>query len=158
MKNKCQRGQIALEAVIIIGFVFLLMLPLLYLLFSRAISIQDEFRTMEVTRALDTLASTVSAVGVIGPNGTAVVEIILPDNVMNFTVGKVNDQTNDREIVAVVSTSLGDIDIVRMVPYAVNGSVSSLAGTHKLRVTYYERESGVYNPIDVRKLNTTITD
>ena len=147
MKNKCQRGQIALEAVIIIGFVFLLMLPLLYLLFSRAISVQDEFRTMEVTRALDALASTVSTVGVIGPNGTAVVDIILPDNVITFTVGKVNDQTNEREIVAVVSTSLGDVDIVRMVPYAVNGSVSSLAGTHKLRVTYYE--GGL--PIDVRK-------
>ena len=147
MKNKCQRGQIALEAVIIIGFVFLLMLPLLYLLFSRAISIQDEFRTMEVTRALDTLASTVSTVGVIGPNGTAVVEITLPDNVRNLTVGKVNAQTNEREIVAVISTSLGDIDIVRVVPYAVTGSVSSLAGTHQLRVTYYE--SGL--PIEVRK-------
>jgi len=147
MKNKCQRGQIALEAVIIIGFVFLLMLPLLYILFSRAVSIQDEFRTMEVTRALDTLASTVSTVGVIGPNGTAVVDIILPDNVLNLTVGKVNEQTNEREIVAVVSTSLGDVDIVRMVPYAVNGNVSSLAGTHKLRVTYYE--SGL--PIEVRK-------
>ena len=152
MENKCQRGQIALEAVIIIGFVFLLMLPLLYILFSRAISIQDEFRTMEVTRALDTLASTVSTVGVIGPNGTAVVELILPDNVMNFTVGKVNEQTSEREIVAVISTSLGDIDIVRMVPYAVNGSVSSLAGTHKLRVTYYE--SGL--PIEVKKLNSTV--
>ena len=151
MENKRQRGQIALEAVIIIGFVFLLMLPLLYLLFSRAISIQDEFRTMEVTRALDTLASTVSTVGVIGPNGTAVVEITLPDNVMNFTVGNVSAQTNAKEIVAVVSTSLGDIDIVRMVPYAVTGNVSSISGTHKLRVTYYERESGVYNPIEVTK-------
>ena len=143
MKNKCQRGQIALEAVIIIGFVFLLMLPLLYILFSRAISIQDEFRTMEVTRAVGTLASTVSTVGVIGPNGTAVVDITFPDNVQSLSIGS----TNPREIVAVISTSLGDIDIVRVVPYAVTGSVSSLAGTHQLRVTYYE--SGL--PIEVRK-------
>jgi len=143
MENKCQRGQIALEAVIIIGFVFLLMLPLLYLLFSRAISIQDEFRTMEVTRAVGTLASTVSTVGVIGPNGTAVVDITFPDNVQSLSIGS----TNPREIVAVISTSLGDIDIVRVVPYAVTGSVNSIAGTHQLRVTYYE--SGL--PIDVRK-------
>ncbi|VVB73575.1 Uncharacterised protein [uncultured archaeon] len=143
MENRCRKGQVALEAVIIIGFVFLLMLPLLYVLFSRMISIQDEFRTMEVTRAIDTLASTVSTVGVIGPNGTASVDITLPDNVMQLSIGS----TNPREIVAVVSTSLGNIDIVRVVPYAVTGSINSTQGTYRLRVTYYE--GGL--PIEVKK-------
>jgi len=138
MENKCRRGQIALEAVIIIGFVFLLMLPLLYILFSRAISIQDEFRSMEVTRAVDTLASAVSTVGVIGPNGTAVIEVTFPDNLKNLTIGDVGPGTSSKEIVAVIGTMLGDIDIVRVVPYDVIGTISASQGRHSLRITYYE--------------------
>ena len=138
MRSGGRRGQIALEAIIIIAFIFLLMLPLLYILFSRAISIQDEFRTLEVTRAVDTVASAISTVGVIGPNGTAVVEITLPDSLRNITIGNIGPNTSPREIVAVIGTTLGDIDIVRTVPYDVTGAIGAGQGRHKIRITYYE--------------------
>ena len=47
LETSVSRGQIALEAVIIIGFVLVLMIPLLYTLFSRVLSVQDELRMLE---------------------------------------------------------------------------------------------------------------
>lgn len=138
MRRVAKKGQIALEAMIIIGFIFLLMIPLLYMLFSRALSIQDEFNSLEATRAMDALASTVSTVGVIGPNGTAVIQVTFPDNMENITIGDAGPGTSSREIVAVVSTTLGNIDIVRVVPYEVNGTINTKQGSHNLRITYYD--------------------
>lgn len=137
------KGQIAFEAIIIIGFVFLLMIPLLYILFSRTIAIQDEFRTIEVTRAMDTLTSTISTVGVIGPNGTATIDITIPDNVKNISIGATDPQSSSREIFTKISTSLGDVDIVRVVPYDVTGTITTTSGKHKLVITYYEGSSKI---------------
>ena len=128
-------GQIALETMIIIGFVLVLMIPLLYTLFSRVLSVHDELRMLEASRAVDTIANTVSTLGVIGPNGTATIEVTLPDNVQSISIG----QVNKREITLVLSTNLGEIDITRMVNYDVNGTIGKMSGSHKLKVTYFEQ-------------------
>lgn len=135
------KGQIAFEAVIIIGFVFLLLIPLLYMLFSQSVDIQDEFRTLEVTRAMDTLTSTISTVGVIGPNGTAIVDITLPDNIQNISIGATSPQASSHEIFMTVGTSLGTVDIVRVMPYNVSGSISTTSGMHRIVITYYDGSS-----------------
>ena len=135
LETSVSRGQIALEAVIIIGFVLVLMIPLLYTLFSRVLSVQDELRMLEGSRAVDTIANTVSTVGVIGPNGTATVQITLPENVRNVSIGK----TNPREVVIVLSTALGDIDITRLVNYDVTGSILPRSGGHTVKITYYDQ-------------------
>jgi hypothetical protein len=134
LETSVSRGQIALEAVIIIGFVLVLMIPLLYTLFSRVLSVNDELRMLEASRAVETISNTVSTVGVIGPNGTATIEVILPDNVRSLSIG----QANNREITMVLSTTLGDIDITRMVIYNVTGAMGTRSGSHNIKITYFE--------------------
>ncbi len=133
------KGQVAFETILIVGFIFLLLIPLLYVLFSRSVSIQDEFKTIETSRALSTLSSTITSVGVLGPNNSAIIEFTLPDNIESISIG-----TEDpREITAVLSTFLGDIHIVKVVPFDVKSMIGIndlKSGRSKIAVTYVESE------------------
>ena len=133
------RGQVAFETILIVGFIFLLLIPLLYILFSRSVSIQDEFKTIETSRALSTISSTITSVGVLGPNNSAVIEFTLPDNIKSLSIGS----EDPREITAVVSTFLGDIHVVRVVPFDIESSIGNTelrAGRSKIIVTYVEAD------------------
>lgn len=132
------RGQVALEAIIVISFILLLMTPLLYTLYKRVLDVQAELRILEAVRAADTVAATVSMVGMIGPNSSAAVDITLPDSVKNVAIGKVDAASHPREIVVVVETSLGDVEIVRVLPFNVTGQITPRKGRQELNVVYPE--------------------
>ena len=131
---KSKKGQVALETLIVIGFVLALMTPLLYMLYSRITEIQQEMFMLEATRAVDTIVTTVSTVGSIGPNGTATIELSFPPNMKNLTIGG----TQPNEVVMVVSTNLGEIDIPRLLYFPVIESVAipRKPGTYKVKITY----------------------
>jgi len=130
------KGQIALETIIVVGFVMALMTPLLYMLYTRITEIQQEMLLLEATRTVDTIANTVSTVGAIGPNGTATVDVSFPTNIKSLTIGG----PNDREVVIVVYTTLGEIDIPRLLYFNVteSGTIPRTPGSHKLVIVYPE--------------------
>ena len=128
------KGQIALETIIVVGFVMALMAPLLYMLYTRITEIQQEMLLLEATRAVDTIANTVSTVGAIGPNGTATVDVSFPANIKSLTIGG----PNNREVTIVVYTTLGEIDIPRLLYFNVTetGTIPRTPGSHKVVVVY----------------------
>lgn len=130
------KGQIALETIIVVGFVMALMSPLLYMLYTRITEIQQEMLLLEATRAVDTIANTVSTVGAIGPNGTATVDVSFPTNIKSLTIGG----PNNREVTIVVYTTLGEIDIPRLLYFNVteSGTIPRTPGSHKIVVVYPE--------------------
>jgi len=137
-ERKTTKGQVALEALIVISFVLLLMTPLLYTLYKRALDVQEELRTLEAIRAADSIASVVAMVGMTGPNSSATLQISLPDSVINATIGKINSKTSSREVVISIDTSVGQIDIVRLVPFNIAGGLSLNKGQQTLKIVYPE--------------------
>jgi uncharacterized protein (UPF0333 family) len=134
-KRENKKGQVALEALIVIAFVLLLMSPLLYLLYQRSNEVRTEIQILQAVRAADALASTVSIVGMNGKNSSAVAEITLPENIKNITIG----DASPFEIVIVVDTSLGDIEIVRVVkPFNITGKINVVRGQQTVNVIYPE--------------------
>ncbi|MEM2974237.1 MAG: hypothetical protein QW112_01240 [Candidatus Micrarchaeia archaeon] len=130
------KGQISLETIIVVGFVLTLMAPLLYILYTRITELQQEILLLEAKRAVDMISNTISSVGVIGPNGTAVIEVTFPANMKNLTIGG----PENREVVMVVSTTLGEIDIPRVLYFNITEAVEipRKPGTHKIKVVYPE--------------------
>ncbi len=144
-----RKGQIAFETILIVGFIFLLLIPLIFVLFNRSVSIQDELATIQTSRALFTLSSAVDSVGVLGPNNSVVVEVIFPNNIKNISIGK----DSNREISAILSTSLGDIHIVKMTEFNISttsdfpeGVIKS--GRYRFKITYSESEKEVKISLD----------
>lgn len=137
MGIKNRKGQVAFETILIVGFIFLLLIPLIFILFNRAISIQDELATIETSRALFTLSSAVDSVGVLGPNNSIIVEVSFPNSIKNISIGS----ANEREISAVLSTSIGDIHIVKMTHFNISSHIQSqglVSGRYRFKITYLE--------------------
>ena len=138
MKFKRTKGQIALETMIVIGFVLALLAPLLYMLYTRVTEMQQEMLMLEATRSVDTIATTVASLGVIGPNGTATFEVTFPANMKSLTIGG----STQREIVMVVSTILGEVDIPRVSYFNMTvsdpGQILNRTGKHRIIATYPE--------------------
>lgn len=135
-----KQGQVALEAIVVVSFILLLMTPLLYTLYKRVLDVQAELQILEAVRAADTMAATVSMVGMTGRNSSAAVGIMLPDNVKSVKIGDVGTGSSPREIVVVIGTALGDVEIVRVLPspFSVTGQVQARKGQQELRVVYPE--------------------
>ena len=145
MKFKGLNGQIALETLIVIGFVLALLAPLLYLLYNRVTEMQQEMMILEAVRAVDIIATTVSSLGVIGPNGTATFEVTFPPNMKSLTIGGLTQ----KEITMVVLTTLGEIDIPRVSYFNVTVSNLNLlnkTGKHKIIATYLENGTITISP------------
>jgi len=134
--RKGKKGQIAFETIIIVGFIFLLLIPLLFLLFNRSISIQDELRTIQIERSVSTIVSSVNTVGSLGPNNSMVIEITFPDGIKNVSLGK----DDNREINIILSSSIGDIHIVKMTNFNISSSIDPQellkSGKYKLKISY----------------------
>jgi len=134
--SKGKKGQIAFETIIIVGFIFLLLIPLVFLLFNRSVSIQDELKTIQIGRAVSTIVSSVNTVGSLGPNNSMVIEVSFPDGMKNISLGK----DDSREINVILSSSIGDIHIVRMTYFNINSSISQQdllkSGKYKLKISY----------------------
>ena len=137
-KRERLKGQVALESLIVVGFILLLMIPLLYTLYSRILSVQEELAVLEATRAADTIVTAVSTVGMGGPNGSATIDISLPPNVKNISIGATSVGKNPREIIFTLDTTLGNIDVVRLTPYNVSGSIPIRQGKQTIKIVYYE--------------------
>jgi hypothetical protein len=123
-----------MEAMVVIGFVLILMIPLLYMAFGRVATLREELNTAQAKRAVETIGTAISIVGVIGPNGSAEIEIDLPANVKRADIGS----ASPREVSLTLSTSLGDIDISQVVAYNVTGSIATRSGKQKVSIVYYE--------------------
>jgi hypothetical protein len=135
--SKCPKGQIALETLVVIGFVLALMTPLLYMLYLRVTEIQQEILVLEATRSVDIIATTISSVGVIGANGSATVDVTFPANMKNLTIGG----PANREVVMVISTTLGEVDIPRLLYFNITepanpaNQIPKKPGHYKITVT-----------------------
>ena len=128
-------GQVALETLIVVGFILVLMIPLLHTLYTKTIAIQNELKVYEAERVVDTLASSISTVGVIGPNGSAEIEFSLPDSAEL----KIGEDTSNKEISLELETYLGRIDIVRVLSYTISGEIKTqTAGDKRVKITHYE--------------------
>lgn len=145
-RHSCIKGQVAFETILIVGFIFLLLIPLLFILFNRAISIQDELATIETSRALFTISSAVDSVGVLGPNNSVIIEVSFPNNVKNISLG--ND--NQRELSAILQTSLGEIHIVKLTQFGVSPTQldSIKSGRYLFRITYPESGGNIEISLD----------
>ena len=134
--KKIKKGQIAFETILIVGFIFLLMIPLMFLLFNRSVSIQDELKAIQIERAVSTIVSSVNTVGSLGPDNSMIIEITFPDGIKNISLGK----EDNREINIILSTSIGDIHIVRMTYFNITSTIDSSdllkPGKYKLKISY----------------------
>ena len=139
---KCDKmkGQVATEALVIIGFILFLLIPFSFMLFSRINELKEGIIFQQTENAIDSVLSGVSSVYAIGPNSSAVIDVYF-----NKAIKEINITPGEKsEIVMSLDTSIGKIDFVRVFPSNVNGTIGAGEGMKKIKIVYSEKDETIY--------------
>jgi hypothetical protein len=141
---------VSTELLIILGFVVLLMLPLLFLAYSKSGQMMDEISITQADIAASRLAHTVEAVGNTGNNASIITELSVPSGVQSFAI------VGGREVVFTVRKGSASTEIVKLSRFNITMAQEDMAklgkgGTYNVEVKAPEEPTP--NPV----INVTIS-
>ncbi len=117
-----KRGQVSLEYVMIVGVVFVLLVPFFYYALSQT---SENLRLSQATDAINNLAAKVNSVCSLAPGTTMYADITIPSGISYTNV--------TRNIINAKTSRFGDI--YRNVICTINGTLPSRQGTYRLPIT-----------------------
>ena len=135
MENRCNRGQMSVEILILVGMALFLLLPVLLYAYGRANVSGEDLSVQKAEFAAHRLASLADSVGYLGGASAVIDEIEIPPYVKNVSV-------SGRDVVIEMDTANGKKQIV-------SGSAFNLTSAGFERIT----KSGTYF-IEVRAVST----
>jgi uncharacterized protein (UPF0333 family) len=119
-----KRGQIALEYIMIIGVLFIIVVPLFFYASNRA---NTEIKMNLADDAINTIANTVEMVYAMGPGTKEYVRVTIPSEVQ-YTI------VNGTELIMTLTVFGGTSEIVVPTKPIVVGSIPTVAATYKISV------------------------
>jgi hypothetical protein len=75
------KGQVSNELLVVVGFILLLLIPLLYMMYFRMDTIRADLSVLQVHFSVARLAFLVNAIGYMGDGSAMIAELYIPDNV-----------------------------------------------------------------------------
>jgi hypothetical protein len=136
-----QKGQVSLEALVIVAFVLILMIPLLLMLLNRFFDINQKFEIIKDKIVISKITSAINDVIALGPNSSSKIEIEIPGNLKNLTIGK----KSGRVIEGTFDTAFGDIEIVGIVKRNVSGEINTTKKKQLIEIINHEDGSITVN-------------
>lgn len=132
---RLKRAQAAMEYLFVVGFGFMMLLPIIALFYSQSGSIEDEIILSQAEKALEEIRSAADQVYFLGVPSKQTLEVRFPDRVDDVTI------TNNR-ITMQVQSSTGARTTAKRTQANITGSVDSFSGIHVLTIT--ATETGVH--------------
>lgn len=83
-----KRGQVSNELLVVVGFILLILIPLLYIMYFRLDSIKADLALLQVHFSVARIAFLVNAVGYMGDGSAMITEIYIPENVEGVAIGE----------------------------------------------------------------------
>jgi len=81
------RGQVSNELLVVVGFILLILIPLLYIMFFKMDAIRADLSMLQVHFSVARIAFLVNAVGYMGDGSAVITEIYIPETVEFVTIG-----------------------------------------------------------------------
>lgn len=128
-----KRGQVSLEYVLILGMLFIILIPFFYYSMEGSIT---NVKMYKADDAVNTLAGAADAVYGLGPGTKKIVRIELPGGVESTLV-------NNHEITLKLRISGGVSDVFATTKPEVTGTFPSSKGYHTLKVEYLTSQNKV---------------
>ena len=127
------RGQIGIEVMAIIGFMILLMLPLIYALLTQAGSFNEGAAVAKAAENVARLAAVANQVGGMGPGSKVVVQVDMPEGVTAASASALGEPYGG-ELSFTLNTRAGLTQVVSMSDFDLKAGarISELTkpGTH----------------------------
>lgn len=116
-----KRGQASTEYLIIIGFVALVLIPLLVIFYKQGSATKDQINTSEIDQIAKKIIDAVDSVYYLGEPSKTTLRVYMPENVEEISF-------NGRELRFRVNTANGITDITSVAVTSMMGSVDSSQG------------------------------
>lgn len=125
---KCRRkGQIAVEYIIMVGFLMTLSLPIISLFLEYSRGSQDKIMATQAYNAARKIVDTAETVYSYGEPSMLQIRVFFPSNIDSIVL-------RDKEIMFKMQTSSGITDVVVYTIANLTGSLSTVEGTHVITV------------------------
>lgn len=93
------KGQVSNELLVVVGFMLLIMIPLLYIMFFKMDAIRADLSMLQVHFSVARIAFLVNAVGYMGDGSAVITEIYVPETVESVTIGMEGGGASEHEVV-----------------------------------------------------------
>jgi hypothetical protein len=108
------KGQVSNELLVVVGFILLIMIPLLYIMYFRMDTIRADLGMLQAHFSVARIAFLINAIGYMGDGSAMITEIYIPPEIIDFSIGE-----GEREVVFSMSTVAGTNDLVQPVAFDV---------------------------------------
>jgi hypothetical protein len=122
-----KRGQISLEYLFLIGFVFLLITPAILLGYEAYNDNRDTIAARQAEQAAQHIVSEAESVYYLGPPSSSKIEIFMPANIFSASI-------DEYAVIIRLRTQGGIDDIVATSQVKLSGTLSSNQGTHQIEL------------------------
>jgi hypothetical protein len=138
------KGQVSTELLVIVGFVLLIFIPLLVLVYMKANDANQQIASYQAELAVSRLGSLANSIGSLGVNSEVVTDVYIPPNTIALST---NDAGRGSEIVLTLSTAQGQTELVEVVKYPIENPNPEIVGEStgewvKIKITSTTGESG----------------
>jgi len=123
-----RKAQIAFEYLFIVGFAFILLIPIILLFYSQQAGIEDEVVGAQAQKVMDELVSAIDTVYYLGPPSKQTLKLRFPNGVNSVTI-------QDNVLVFVVQGTSGKYDLVGTADSNITGTIGTFSGVHVITVT-----------------------
>lgn len=123
-----KKGQVSIEFLIITGFSFFLIIPVMLLFLTEARDINEDITSVQVQKLADELVDAVNNVYYLGDPTKKTINIYIPKFVQSATF-------NANQIIINVSTGSSEYIVSRFVAPNLTGSLNTNAGTHTIEIS-----------------------
>jgi uncharacterized protein (UPF0333 family) len=120
-----RKAQISMEYLVIVGFVAVLVIPMLIIFYSYADRTEDEIVSNQVQKIGLKIGDSAEAMYYLGEPSRTRIKAYLPKNIRNITIG-------NNEILFIVNTKDGLDHIVIYTPIPIQGSIDEHSGYHNI--------------------------
>ncbi|VVC03950.1 Uncharacterised protein [Candidatus Bilamarchaeum dharawalense] len=112
------KGQVSTELLVIVGFVLLIFIPLLVLVYLKANDANQQIASYQAELAVSRLGSLANSIGSLGTSSEVITDVYVPPNTVSLST---NDAGRGGEIVLKIETGQGQTEIVEVVKYPIDG-------------------------------------
>ena len=122
-----RNAQVSMEYVIIVGFILVIMIPLILIFYEHTSSTNDQVITSQVDMIAKKVVDSAESVYYLGEPSKTRIKVYMPTNVEKVTI-------YNKEIVFKVKTRSGITAISQLSSVNISGSISETKGIHYINI------------------------
>ncbi|MFC1648090.1 hypothetical protein ACFL1B_01390 [Nanoarchaeota archaeon] len=122
------RGQVSLEYLLVTGFAFIFIIPIIALYYSQSSQLNEDITSAQADRIASEIVEAANEVYYLGEPSKKTLTAYMPENVKSITF-------QESSISIRVDSSSGEFDVVKVAAMNLTGSIDIFSGIHKIEVT-----------------------